>query len=168
MLVVSLLGVNCRVWSHLGCLGWKVTIFAHSGACMLSTVHKKKEIQKLRWHWPHRNLPQRSVWALATPTLVSLRGWFEFFHEHSRHFYMGVSPFPGNYRGPTYQAFLEFIHCDFIYNYMESRTRGFIIIFLRYFFLHVSQQLQQCIVLSLTNWADSLLPVTVFKHSELF
>ena len=27
MLVVSLWGVNCRVWSHLGCLGWKVTIF---------------------------------------------------------------------------------------------------------------------------------------------
>ena len=49
MLVVSLLGVNCRVWSHLGCLGWKITIFPHSGACMLSTVHKKKkEIQKIR------------------------------------------------------------------------------------------------------------------------
>jgi len=23
--------VNCRFWSHLGCLGWKVPIFAHSG-----------------------------------------------------------------------------------------------------------------------------------------
>ena len=42
MLVVSLWGVNCRVWSHLGCLGWKVTLFVRSGACMLSTVHKKK------------------------------------------------------------------------------------------------------------------------------
>ena len=31
MLVVSLWGVNCRFWSHLGCLGWKVTIFALSG-----------------------------------------------------------------------------------------------------------------------------------------
>ena len=31
MLVVSLGGVNCRFWSHLGYLGWKVTIFAHSG-----------------------------------------------------------------------------------------------------------------------------------------
>ena len=31
MLVVSLLGVNGRFWSQLGCLGWKVTIFAHSG-----------------------------------------------------------------------------------------------------------------------------------------
>ena len=31
MLVVSFWGVNCRFWSHLGCLGWKVTIFAHSG-----------------------------------------------------------------------------------------------------------------------------------------
>ena len=31
MLVASLWGVNCRFWSHLGCLGWKVTIFVHSG-----------------------------------------------------------------------------------------------------------------------------------------
>ena len=31
MLIVSLWGVNYRFWSHLGCLGWKVTIFAHSG-----------------------------------------------------------------------------------------------------------------------------------------
>ena len=31
MLVVSLWGVNYRIWSHLGCLEWKVTIFAHSG-----------------------------------------------------------------------------------------------------------------------------------------
>ena len=31
MLVVSLKGVNCRFWSHAGCLEWKVTIFDHSG-----------------------------------------------------------------------------------------------------------------------------------------
>ena len=31
MLVVSLKGVNCRLWSHVGCLEWKVTIFDHSG-----------------------------------------------------------------------------------------------------------------------------------------
>ena len=30
MLVVSLWGVNCRFWSHLGCLGWKVTVSANS------------------------------------------------------------------------------------------------------------------------------------------
>ena len=24
-------GCNCRFWSHLGCMGLKVTIFAHSG-----------------------------------------------------------------------------------------------------------------------------------------
>ena len=30
MLVVSLWGVNCRFWYHLGSLGWNVTIFAHS------------------------------------------------------------------------------------------------------------------------------------------
>ena len=27
MLVVSLWSVNCRFWSHRGCLGWKVTIY---------------------------------------------------------------------------------------------------------------------------------------------
>ena len=26
--VVSLWGVNCRFWFQLGCLGWKVTLFA--------------------------------------------------------------------------------------------------------------------------------------------
>ena len=31
MLVVSLRDVNGRFWFHLGCLGWKVTILAHSG-----------------------------------------------------------------------------------------------------------------------------------------
>ena len=31
MLVFSLRAVNCRFWSHLGCLGWKVTILAHPG-----------------------------------------------------------------------------------------------------------------------------------------
>ena len=31
MLVVSLCCVNCRFWSHLGCLAWKVSIFANSG-----------------------------------------------------------------------------------------------------------------------------------------
>ena len=29
--LLSTLGVNCRLWSHFECLGWKVTIFAHSG-----------------------------------------------------------------------------------------------------------------------------------------
>ena len=28
MLVILLRGVNCRFWSHLGCLRWKVTILA--------------------------------------------------------------------------------------------------------------------------------------------
>ena len=31
VLVVSLLGVNGRFWSHSGCLAWKVTTFAHFG-----------------------------------------------------------------------------------------------------------------------------------------
>ena len=35
-LVVSLWGVNCRFWSRLGCLGWKVTLFAS-----YSTVHRE-------------------------------------------------------------------------------------------------------------------------------
>ena len=29
MPVVSLMGVNCRIWFHLGCLGRKVSILAH-------------------------------------------------------------------------------------------------------------------------------------------
>ena len=35
------LALRCQlqIWSHLGCLGWKVTIFAHSG--INSTVHKE-------------------------------------------------------------------------------------------------------------------------------
>ena len=35
----SMYGVKCRFWSHLGCLGRKVTIFAHSGS--LRAVHKE-------------------------------------------------------------------------------------------------------------------------------
>ena len=27
MFLFSLRGANCRFWSHLGCLGWKVTIY---------------------------------------------------------------------------------------------------------------------------------------------
>ena len=29
MLIVSVGVVNYSLWPHLGCLGWKVTIFAH-------------------------------------------------------------------------------------------------------------------------------------------
>ena len=38
MLVISLWGVNCRFWSHLGCLGWKVIIVVQVS---LSTVHNE-------------------------------------------------------------------------------------------------------------------------------
>ena len=31
MLVVSLRGVNCRFWSHLGCSGQKANNFTHTG-----------------------------------------------------------------------------------------------------------------------------------------
>ena len=34
VLIVLLRGENCRFWSHLGCLGQKVTIFAHSGIAL--------------------------------------------------------------------------------------------------------------------------------------
>ena len=40
MLVISLKGVNCRFRFHLGCLGRKVTIFAHSGISLIRAVHK--------------------------------------------------------------------------------------------------------------------------------
>ena len=45
MLFVSLWGVNYRFWSHLGCLGWKVTIFAHSG---------------ITWYYAYRNVQKMS------------------------------------------------------------------------------------------------------------
>ena len=44
MLVLLLKGVNCRVWSHLGCLGRKVTITAHSHRlelCIIKEIYKK-------------------------------------------------------------------------------------------------------------------------------
>ena len=39
MLVFSLRAVNCRFWSHLGCLGWKVTILAHPGIAKKFAKH---------------------------------------------------------------------------------------------------------------------------------
>ena len=48
MLVVSLRSVNCRFWSKLGCLGWKVTILQVS----LRVVHK--EIYKKSRDTNHR------------------------------------------------------------------------------------------------------------------
>ena len=31
MVVVLLRGLNCKFWSHLGCLGGKDVLFSHSG-----------------------------------------------------------------------------------------------------------------------------------------
>ena len=44
MLIVSLSSVNCRFWSHLGCLGWKFTIFAHSAIAYgcAKRIYRKK------------------------------------------------------------------------------------------------------------------------------
>ena len=61
MLVVSLFGANCRFWSEFGCLGWKVTIFAHSGIAY-STVHK--EIHK---KCPDSNQTEISLRSLIKP-----------------------------------------------------------------------------------------------------
>ena len=44
MLVFSLWGVNCRFWSHLGCLGRKVTIYLPiqvSLRAVLKEIYKK-------------------------------------------------------------------------------------------------------------------------------
>ena len=43
----SLWGVNCRFWSHLGCLGWKVSIFAHSGYRLALCVKKSTKTKAL-------------------------------------------------------------------------------------------------------------------------
>ena len=61
MLAVLLFGANCRFWSQLGCLGWKVTIFAHSGIAY-STVHK--EIHK---KCPDSNQTEISLRSLIKP-----------------------------------------------------------------------------------------------------
>ena len=54
MLVVLLWGVDCRFWSHLKCLGWNVTILAHSG---IAKYCAWRNLQKMPWHLPHRNPP---------------------------------------------------------------------------------------------------------------
>ena len=41
MLPVLLRGVNFRFWSHLGCLGWKVTLVAYSGISLMAVYIKK-------------------------------------------------------------------------------------------------------------------------------
>ena len=43
----SLWGVNCRFWSHLGCLGWKVTIFVHLGYRLALCVKKSTKTKAL-------------------------------------------------------------------------------------------------------------------------
>ena len=80
MRVFSLWGVNYRFWSHVGCLGWKVTKFARFRYCLRLCV-KKISFRgqfKLEPHPP---------WS---PLGIS----FEFSDEHPRHFLMGVSPTP--------------------------------------------------------------------------
>ena len=58
MLVVPLWGVNCRFWSHLGCLGCPdshylpIQVLLNRYTC---TVHKEI-YNKMPWPWPHRNL----------------------------------------------------------------------------------------------------------------
>ena len=39
-------GWNCRFWSYLRCLGWKVTIFAHSG---IAWGCAKRNLPKMPW-----------------------------------------------------------------------------------------------------------------------
>ena len=92
MLFVSLWGVDYRFWSLLGCLGWKVTIFSHSG---------------IAWYSAHRNL-QKNALTLTTqksPLGVSLSlnhqhsplwevNWNFPTSKHPRYFYMGAPPPP--------------------------------------------------------------------------
>ena len=42
MLVVSLRSVNCRFWSKLGCLGWKVITLHVSLRLVHKEIYKKK------------------------------------------------------------------------------------------------------------------------------
>ena len=89
MLVVPLWGVlNCRFWSHLGCLEWTVTIFAHSGIAY-STVHN--EIHKKCPDNNQTEISLRNLFKLEpTPTMVSFSGLISIFREASPHFYIGI------------------------------------------------------------------------------
>ena len=89
MLVVSLWGVlNCRFWSHLGCLELTVTIFAHSGIAY-STVHN--EIHKKCPDSNQTEISLRNLFKLEpTPTMVSLSGLISIFRQASPHFYIGI------------------------------------------------------------------------------
>ena len=74
MLFVLLKGVNYRFQSHLGCLGWKVTIFAHSD---IAYSNLYKEIYKKCSATDHTEISLEGQLKLEPhphPTLVSLTG----------------------------------------------------------------------------------------------
>ena len=71
MLFVSLLGLNCRFWSHLGCLGWKVLYLPIQVS--LSTGHNeisKKECPDT--DHPGGGTPMNSCWGCAARFSTSL------------------------------------------------------------------------------------------------
>ena len=75
-------------WSHLGCLEWTVTIFAHSGIAY-STV--RNEIHKKCPDSNQREISLRNLFKLEpTPTMVSFSGLISIFREASPHFYIGI------------------------------------------------------------------------------
>ena len=72
MLFVSLLGLNCRFWSHLGCLGWKVLYLPIQVS--LNTGHKeisKKECPDTD-HPGGGGTPMNSCWGCAARFSTSL------------------------------------------------------------------------------------------------
>ena len=73
MLFVSLLGLNCRFWSHLGCLGWKVLYLPIQVS--LSTGHKeisKKECPDTDHPGGGGGTPMNSCWGCAARFSTSL------------------------------------------------------------------------------------------------
>ena len=90
MLVVPLWGVlNCRFWSHLGCLELTVTIFAYSGIAY-STVHN--EMHKKCPDSNQTEISLRNLFKLEpTPTMVSFSGLISILRQASPYFYIGYN-----------------------------------------------------------------------------
>ena len=110
MLVVSLWDVNYRFWSHLGCLGWKVTIFTHSGitkkftknALTLTTQKSPLEVNLSLSH-THIGLPQG--FKLNFPMSIPVTFIWEYprrsldnSRAHPLQEFLGVSPPPPRIR----------------------------------------------------------------------
>ena len=85
---------NCRFWSHLGCLGWKVTIFApfkyRLVLCINKFIKTALTVTKQKTEISLRGLFKLEPHPHWSPLAVS----FEFSDKQPGHFFMVVAPPP--------------------------------------------------------------------------